>query len=36
MYTPFLANTTNFPFGIEVDRAEGVFIFDKSGKKYFD
>ena len=21
MYTPFLANTTNFPFGIEVDRA---------------
>ena len=36
MYTPFLANTTNFPFGIEVDRAEGVFIYDKSGKKYFD
>ncbi len=26
MYTPFLANTTNFPFGIEVDRAE-VFLF---------
>jgi len=36
MYTPFLANTTNFPFGIEVDRAEGVFIYDKKGKKYFD
>jgi acetylornithine/succinyldiaminopimelate/putrescine aminotransferase len=36
MHTPFLANTTNFPFGIEVDRAEGVFIYDKSGKKYFD
>jgi GNAT superfamily N-acetyltransferase len=26
--------TSPFPFLIEVERAEGVFIFDKQGKKY--
>lgn len=31
-----LAQTSGTPFKIDVDRAEGVFIFDKSGKKYFD
>ena len=36
MYSPFLASTTNFPFGIEVDRAEGSFIYDTKGKRYFD
>ena len=36
MYTPFLANTSNIPFGIEIDRAEGTFIYDKHGKKYYD
>ena len=36
MYSPFLASTTNFPFGIEVDRAEGTFIYDTKGKRYFD
>tara|TARA_B100001094_G_scaffold333365_1_gene411121 strand:+ start:6973 stop:8196 length:1224 start_codon:yes stop_codon:yes gene_type:complete len=36
MYTPFLANTTKYPFGIEIDKAEGTFIYDKNGKKYFD
>lgn len=36
MYSPFLASTTNFPFGIEVDRAEGIFIYDTKGNRYFD
>jgi len=36
MYTSYLANTTKFPFGIDVDRADGTFIFDKNGTKYFD
>ena len=36
MYTPFLANTTKYPFGIEIEKAEGTFIYGKDGKKYFD
>ena len=36
MYTPFLANTTNHPFGIEVVSAEGIYLVDRSGKKYID
>ena len=36
MYTPFLANTTNQPFGIEVVSAEGIYLVDRSGKKYID
>jgi acetylornithine/succinyldiaminopimelate/putrescine aminotransferase len=36
MYTSYLANTTKFPLGIDVDRADGTFIFDKNGTKYFD
>ena len=36
MYTPFLANTTNQPFGIEVVSAEGIYLIDRSGKKYID
>ena len=29
MYTPFLANTTNQPFGIEVVSAEGIYLIDR-------
>ena len=36
MYSPFLAKTSEYPFGIEVERAEGVFIYDKLGNKYYD
>lgn len=36
MYSPYLANTSPHPFGVEVDYADGVFIFDKNGKKYYD
>lgn len=36
MYTPFLANTTNQPFGIEVVSAEGIYLKDRKGKRYID
>jgi acetylornithine/succinyldiaminopimelate/putrescine aminotransferase len=31
-----LAQTSPYPFGIEVERAEGSYIFDKEGKAYLD
>jgi len=31
-----LAQTTDFPMGLEVDKAEGIHIFDKEGKVYID
>jgi len=31
-----LANTTPYPMGIDVDRAEGIYIYDKNDKKYLD
>lgn len=31
-----LGQTSPFPFMIEIDRAEGIFIYDKSGKSYMD
>ncbi|MCB9189857.1 MAG: aspartate aminotransferase family protein [Flavobacteriales bacterium] len=34
--SPALAHTTKMPFRIDVEKAEGVFIFDKNGKKYLD
>ena len=36
MYTPFLANTTNQPFGIEVVSAEGIYLIDREDKRYID
>ena len=36
MYTSFLANTTNQPFGIEVVSGEGIYLVDRVGKKYID
>ena len=36
MYTPFLANTTNQPFGIEVVSADGIYLKDREGKRYID
>ena len=32
----YQAQTTPFPIGVEVDRAEGSFIYDTSGKAYLD
>ena len=34
--TNVLAKTTKTPFSVDVGRADGVFIYDKQGKKYFD
>ena len=31
-----LGQTTPFPFLIEVERAEGAYIYDKKGKAYLD
>jgi acetylornithine/succinyldiaminopimelate/putrescine aminotransferase len=31
-----LAQTTAFPLGIEVEKAEGIYIFDKNGNRYTD
>jgi acetylornithine/succinyldiaminopimelate/putrescine aminotransferase len=31
-----LAQTTNLPLGIEVDKAEGIYIYDNNGKRYTD
>lgn len=31
-----LAHTTMFPLGIQVDRAEGIYIIDNEGRKYMD
>ncbi len=36
MYTPFLANTTNQPFGIEVVSADGIYLIDREDKRYID
>lgn len=30
------AHTTPYPIGLEVDKAEGTFIYDTSGNRYFD
>lgn len=30
------AQTTPFPIGLEIERAKGLFIYDKSGKAYYD
>lgn len=37
LFKKHLAQTTNFlPIQLEIERAEGVFLFDKNGKKYID
>lgn len=35
-FLKYLGQTNPFPFLIEVERAEGIYIHDKSGKKYMD
>jgi acetylornithine/N-succinyldiaminopimelate aminotransferase len=35
-FSEHLAQTSPYPIGIEVDRAEGVYIWDKDGKRYLD
>lgn len=35
-FSPHLAQTSPYPIGLEVEKAEGCYIYDKSGKKYLD
>lgn len=35
-FGPYLARTSDFPLAFEVDRAEGVYLYDKTGRKYLD
>lgn len=35
-FLKFQGQTSPFPFLLDVDRAEGIFIYDKSGKAYMD
>jgi acetylornithine/N-succinyldiaminopimelate aminotransferase len=35
-FKQILGQTSPFPFLLEVDRAEGIYIFDKTGKSYMD
>lgn len=32
----FVAQTSEFPLGLEITKGEGVYLYDKSGKKYID
>lgn len=36
LFLQHLAQTSDFPMALEIERAEGVFLYDTSGKKYFD
>ena len=31
-----IAQTSDFPLALEIDSAEGIYLFEKSGKKYID
>lgn len=35
-FIQYTAQTTQFPYLIDVERAKGIYIFDKSGKSYMD
>jgi acetylornithine/succinyldiaminopimelate/putrescine aminotransferase len=35
-FSPFLAQTSPFPMGLEVEKAEGCYIYDQNGKAYLD
>ena len=36
MIHPNLANTNQHPYRIDVSHAEGIYVYDKMGKKYVD
>jgi acetylornithine/succinyldiaminopimelate/putrescine aminotransferase len=36
LFFQHLAQTSDFPLALEIDIAEGVFMFDTAGKRYFD
>jgi acetylornithine/N-succinyldiaminopimelate aminotransferase len=36
LFLKHLAQTSNFPLGLEIERAEGVYMYDVQGKRYAD
>lgn len=36
LFFEFLAQTSDAPLSLDIDHAEGVYLFDRSGKKYLD
>jgi acetylornithine/succinyldiaminopimelate/putrescine aminotransferase len=36
LFLQHLAQTTDFPLALEIEKAEGLYLFDVSGKKYMD
>ncbi len=36
LFLQYVAQTSDAPLGLEIERAEGVYLFDKNGKKYLD
>ena len=36
LFLQYIARTSDFPIGLEVESAEGVFLYDNQGKAYFD
>lgn len=36
LFLDHLAQTTNYPMGLEVDKAEGLYIYSTEGKRYMD
>lgn len=36
LFLDHLAQTTNYPMGLEVDKAEGLYIYSTDGKRYMD
>jgi acetylornithine/N-succinyldiaminopimelate aminotransferase len=36
LFLQHVAQTTKFPLALEMEKAEGLFIYDKSGKRYLD
>ncbi len=36
LFLQHLAQTTDFPLSLEIEKAEGMYLYDTAGKKYFD
>ncbi len=36
LFTTYLAQTSDFPLSLEIERAEGIYMYDVNGKKYMD
>ena len=36
LFLKHVAQTSDFPLMLDIERAEGVFLYDKDGKRYFD